>query len=91
MKVTIVGVKSVDYVSNKTGQPVQGATLFFNREPIDNEANFTAGMVADSIYVSAKSSLFGEVKKLKLNSCYNFRYDFDGRRSYLSDIEPIEL
>ena len=61
MKATILGIKSVDYVSKKTGQPVQGSELHYVRELSNREVEHSVGQAVGTVFVSAKSPLFARV------------------------------
>ena len=54
MKVKVVGVQNVDYVSSKTGEPVKGRTLhcIFPDSQVDGQA-------ADHIFVSDRLQITG--------------------------------
>ena len=52
MKVEIVGIQGVDYVSRKTNKQVTGTTLHVTY-PRDN----VEGVVCESIFVSSRSSI----------------------------------
>lgn len=86
MKATILGIKSVDYVSKKTGQPVQGAELHFVRELSSREVENSVGQAVGTVFVSVKSPLIDRISPAIIGKECEFVYDFDGRFSSLSDI-----
>lgn len=86
MKATILGIKSVDYVSKKTGQPVQGSELHYVRELNNREVETSVGRAVGTVFVSAKSPLIARVSPAIIGKDCEFVYDFDGRFSSLSDI-----
>lgn len=51
MKVVLVGVGRVDYVSKKTGKPVKGWNLYITRQPGISESQRVKGEIAESLYV----------------------------------------
>lgn len=86
MKATILGIKSVDYVSKKTGQPVQGAELHYVRELNTREVESSVGQAVGTVFVSSKSPLISRVSPAIIGKECELVYDFDGRFSSLSDI-----
>lgn len=86
MKATILGIKSVDYVSKKTGQPVQGSELHYVRELTNREVENSVGQAVGTVFVSVKSPLMARVSPAIIGKECEFVYDFDGRFSSLSDI-----
>lgn len=53
MKKTIIGVRPVDYISKKTGEPVIGVSLFLTSTSAD-----TFGLVASDIFISASKPCY---------------------------------
>lgn len=86
MKATVLGIKSVDYVSKKTGQPVQGAELHYVRELSNREVGNSVGQAVGTVFVSSKSPLIARVSPAIIGKECEFVYDYDGRFSSLSDI-----
>ena len=86
MKAKVLGIKSVDYVSKKTGQPVQGAELHIVRDLTSREVGFSVGQAVGTIFISAKSPLINLCKPAMIGKECEFVYDYDGRFSSLSDI-----
>lgn len=86
MKATILGIKSVDYVSKKTGQPVQGSELHYVRELSNREVGNSVGQAVGTVFVSVKSPLIARVSPAIIGKECELVYDFDGRFSSLSDI-----
>lgn len=86
MKATILGIKSVDYVSKKTGQPVQGSELHYVRELSNREVENSVGQAVGTVFVSVKSPLIARVSPAIIGKECELVYDFDGRFSSLSDI-----
>lgn len=90
MKVTVVGIQSIDYVSKKTGQPVQGASVQFIRPLNQSEIEHTKGRMCGTEFISAKSPMIEKVVKLNLDTDYEFVYEYDGRFTSLVDIRPVK-
>lgn len=90
MRAKVVGVKSVNYTSKKTGQPVQGAYVQFVRDLGEDERKSAVGKAVGSLFISAASPLINVVQAFKLEELYDFVYDFDGRFSHLVDIKPVK-
>ena len=88
MKCVIVGKKPVDYVSKKTGNPVQGISFFIEREPTSREAD-VIGLVTDSIFISFNSPCFASLPKINPGDSVDLIYESDGRYSFLSRVEVI--
>lgn len=86
MKATILGIKSVDYVSKKTGQPVQGSELHYVHEFSNREVENSVGQAVGTLFVSSKSPLIARVSPAIIGKECELVYDFDGRFSSLSDI-----
>lgn len=85
MKCTVVGTKEVSYVSKKTGKPINGISLFIEREPNDRDQG-VRGLIADNIFISAETSCFKNLPDFEFGKEYDFHYDFDGRFSFLSEV-----
>lgn len=58
-KITVYGLKNVDYVSRKTGRPVQGMEL-----SVLMPDQFTEGLRAERIFVSRQNTLFDPPRHL---------------------------
>ena len=88
MYCVIVGKKPVDYISKKTGNPVNGISLFIEREPTARETT-VEGLVTDSIFISSTSSAFQSLPDIIPGDFYNLIYESDGRYSFLSKVVPV--
>lgn len=77
MKVTLLGVQMVDYVSKKTGNPVKGVTLHAKYK----DAQVT-GEAVDSIYVSDSLDL-PCIPELKPGQIVDVSYN---NRGYVCDV-----
>ena len=88
MKVVIVGKKQVDYISKKTGNPVNGISLFIERDPLPRETGVN-GLVTDSIFISSNSECFKTLPEILPGDTAELVYESDGRYSYLSRVEVL--
>lgn len=78
MKVKVLGVTAVDYVSRKTGQPVKGTTLHSSFK----DAN-TQGDAVDSIFISDNLGL-PCVSEIRPGMTVNVEYN---NRGYVAGVE----
>jgi hypothetical protein len=86
MKMLVVGVQKVDFTPKDSDTPVRGVKLHVVKDCTENQSKFVSGRVVDTVFISSSSPLskFG----FKPDEVYDFIYEFDGRRGYLTDIKP---
>jgi len=73
MKGIIKGFEPVDYISKKTGQPVKGATIYF-----DSKSKDTFGYVGKQEYIPESSPLYKRVIEPLLEKFYDESSDVYG-------------
>lgn len=72
MKVTVLGIQKVDYVSKKTGEPVLGTTL--HCEFTDAQVE---GKAVNTFYFSDRLNL-PDLKNVKLGSVVDLEFNYRG-------------
>ena len=87
MKVKIIGVQKVDFV-DKNGESVKGFKLHYSCSPTPRQVSSFRGDRVDTLFFFFCSSFYDVADSLKVNSTYDFIYDFDGKYSFLVDIKP---
>ena len=87
MKVKIIGVQKVDFV-DKNGESVKGVKLHYSCSPTVRQSSSFRGDRVDTLFVRYGTSIYDIADSLKVNSTYDFIYDFDGKYSVLVDIKP---
>ena len=77
MKVRVLGVSKVDYVSQRTGEPVKGVSLHsaFKDQNVDGEA-------VDNIFVSDRLGIVG-ISSIKPGDTVDVEY---GRRGSIANV-----
>ena len=86
MKMLVVGIQKVDFVPKDSDTPVKGVKLHVVKDCTENQSKFIRGRVVDTVFIGSSSSL--SKVDFKLDTIYDFIYEFDGRRGYLTDIKP---
>ena len=71
----LVGKKIVDYVSKKTSKNVKGINLYVVRDCDDYEKKLIVGQIAESLYISADSSLYDVTLSLELGDKFDISYN----------------
>ena len=87
MKVKIIGVQKVDFV-DKNGESVKGVKLHFSCSPTLRQVSSFRGDRVDTLFVRYGTPIYDDSDSLKVNSTYDFIYDFDGKYSVLVGIKP---
>lgn len=86
MKMLVVGVQKVDFTPKDSDIPVRGTKLHVVKECTETQSKFISGRVVDTVFISS-SNPFSKFD-FKPDKVYDFIYDFDGRRGFLTDIKP---
>lgn len=86
MKMLVVGVQKVDFTPKDSDIPVRGTKLHVVKECTENQSKFISGRVVDTVFISSSIPL--SKFDFKPDKVYDFIYEFDGRRGYLTDIKP---
>ena len=86
MKMLVVGVQKVDFVPKDSDTPVKGVKLHVVKDCTENQSKFICGRVVDTVFIGSSNSL--SKIDFKPDTVYDFVYEFDGRRGYLTDIKP---
>lgn len=86
MKMLVVGIQEVDFVPKDSDIPVKGVKLHVVKDCTENQSKFIRGRVVDTVFIGSSSSL--SKFDFKPDTVYDFVYEFDGRRGYLTDIKP---
>lgn len=86
MKMLVVGVQKVDFTPKDSDIPVCGVKLHVVKSCTEKLSEFVDGRVVDTVFISSSSSL--SKLDFKPDKVYDFIYEFDGRRGYLTDIKP---
>lgn len=77
----VVGIQSVDYLSRKTNQPVQGVTLHLTYQ----DSRIT-GVGTETVFVSAKATCYGDVVKIPIGSDVDVFYN---RYGSIEEVRPV--
>ena len=85
MKMLVVGVQKVDFIPKDSDTPVKGVKLHVVKDCTENQSKFIRGRVVDTVFIGSSSSL--SKFDFKPDTFYDFIYEFDGRRGYLTDIK----
>ena len=72
MKMKLVGITNVDYVSKKTNERVQGKSL---HGLVPCTAAEGVGDRCESVYISAKSELYNHCEKMIIGGEINVHYN----------------
>ena len=86
MKMLVVGIQKVDFVPKDSDIPVKGVKLHVVKDCTENQSKFICGRVVDTVFIGSSSSL--SKFDFEPDTVYDFIYEFDGRRGYLTDIKP---
>lgn len=86
MKMFVVGIQKVDFVPKDSDIPVKGVKLHVVKDCTENQSKFICGRVVDTVFIGSSNSL--SKFDFKPDTVYDFVYEFDGRRGYLTDIKP---
>lgn len=86
MKMLVVGVQKVDFTPKDSDVPVRGIKLHVIKDCTEKQSKFISGRVVDTVFIASSSSL--SKLDFKLDKVYDFIYEFDGRRGFLTDIKP---
>lgn len=86
MKMLVVGIQKVDFVPKDSDTPVKGVKLHVVKDCTENQSKFIRGRVVDTVFIGSSSSL--SKFDFTPDTVYDFVYEFDGRRGYLTDIKP---
>ena len=86
MKMLVVGVQKVDFVLKDLDIFVKGVKFYIVKDCIENQLKFICGCVVDIVFIGSSNSL--SKFDFKPDTVYDFVYEFDGRRGYLTDIKP---
>lgn len=86
MEMLVVGVQKVDFTPKDSDIPVRGVKLHVVKDCTENQSKFIDGRVVDTIFIGSSSSL--SHIGFKPDKVYDFIYEFDGRRGYLTNIKP---
>lgn len=86
MEMLVVGVQKVDFTPKDSDTPVRGVKLHVVKDCTEKQSEFVDGRVVDTVFIGSSSSL----SKLDFepDKVYDFIYEFDGHRGYLTDIMP---
>ena len=87
MKVKIIGVQKIDFV-DKNGESVKGVKLHYSCSPTIRQSSSFRGDRVDTLFVRCGIPIYDIADSVKVNSTYDFIYDFDGKYSVLVDIKP---
>lgn len=86
MKMLVVGVQKVDFTPKDSDVPVRGTKLHVVKDCTENQSKFISGRVVDTVFIGSSNPLSNH--DYKPDKVYDFIYEFDGRRGYLTDIKP---
>ncbi len=86
MKMLVVGVQKVDFTPKDSDIPIRGVKLHVVKDCTESQSRFTSGRVVDTVFISSLLPL--SKLDFKPDKVYDFIYEFDGRRGYLTDIKP---
>lgn len=86
MKMLVVGVQKVDFTPKDSDIPVRGVKLHVVKNCTEKQSELVIGRVVDTVFISSSSPL--SKLDFKPDKLYDFIYEFDGRRGYLTDIKP---
>lgn len=83
MKVTVLGKRNVSFADNKTGELVEGTSIY-----VAYPAEGVKGVMTDKIFVKDGSDVF--VPDFVFGEAYDFHYEGFGKRTFLSSITKSE-
>lgn len=86
MEMLVVGVQRVDFTPKDSDTPVRGVKLHVVKDCTGKQSEFIDGRVVDTVFIGSSSSL--SKLNFKPDTVYDFVYEFDGHRGYLTDIMP---
>lgn len=81
MSMKVIGKEAVDYVSRKTNQPVKGITLYCT-EPREG----VNGLAVERIFISARSSMYGDCMALPLDTDIMVAYNRYGSVDFIQRV-----
>lgn len=87
MKVRLVGLQSVDFYADGDNH-IQGIKVHYLTNPSSRLSSSVTGSVVDTLFVRSTSDVYSSVEALKPDKCYNFVFDYDGKRAFLVDVVP---
>lgn len=87
MKVRVVGLQSVDFYAEGDNH-IQGIKVHYVTSPSSRLSASVTGSVVDTMFVRSSSDVYSSVEALKPDKCYDFVFDYDGKRAVLVDVVP---
>ena len=87
MKVRVVGLQSVDFYAEGDNH-VQGIKIHYVSNPSPRLSASVHGSIVDTMFVRSSSEVYSSVEALKPDKCYDFVFDYDGKRAVLVDVVP---
>lgn len=87
MKVRVVGLQSVDFYAEGDNH-IQGIKIHYVAKPSPRLSASVSGSIVDTMFVRSSSEVFSSVEALKPDKCYDFVFDYDGKRAVLVDVVP---
>lgn len=87
MKVRVVGLQSVDFYADGDNH-IQGIKVHYVTRPSSRLSSSVAGSIVDTMFVRSSSEVYSSVESLKPDKCYDFVFDYDGKRAVLVDVVP---
>lgn len=83
MKVTVLGKRNVSFDDKKTGELIEGTSIY-----VSYPAEGVKGVMTDKIFVKDGSDVF--LPDFEYGEKYDFHYEGFGKRTYLSSITKSE-
>lgn len=77
-EIRIIGKEKVDYISKKTQAPVKGVSLH-----CVGTRGYVEGESVETIFVSAKSSLYDKIPQIPIGAKCNIAYNRYGSADYI--------
>lgn len=81
MKMTVLGIQAVDYVSKKSGRPVKGLTLHCSH--CDQAVE---GLMVESVYISDNLDCYREICSVRPKDVIDVQYN---NRGYVAEVSKV--
>lgn len=78
MQIKVIGIKKVNYISKKTGKPVEGTQLFYNYK-----ANDVEGCACDKLYLYKD---FPNAEKIQVGKNYDVYFNQFGKPDLIAEV-----
>lgn len=87
MKVRVIGLQSVDFYADGDNH-IRGIKVHYVTSPSSRLSSSVTGSIVDTMFVRSSSDVYPSVEALKPDKCYDFVFDYDGKKAVLVDVVP---